>query len=401
MGNHDRERQTHYELEILDDLVVNNLNSGCSGSLFTKENLEQWQGIARTQQEIIKKKLVCVAFSLNKEKKIRCYIQNHQSRLCYLTDSLVNHYMQDTKNGIREEEEYFKTIEIVFEILLDLMQFLSSQFGEYFNFNEKATVSLKLEKFYLFRERITNLGNLVPDRNSELLRICLSPVNEFLDGKTDSQITFRELIYFDTLLKEIETIAQSGKPFEDSLKFTLICLNFNSFQFFRYLTNEIEIALKQDESHSAKVNRLSWYLKNYNQIIEKPDLFFKTRQASIKTQINNWIIEEIGYLEKSLQLAKASTVITSCYTSPDFKIHTELSVAQIGYFIRLLFDTGVLQNKNHSDVIKFISNNTKTRQVEIISPESLRTKFYNIEEGTRKTVKEIIIRILNQINQQS
>lgn len=401
MGNHDGERQTHYELEILDDLVVNNLNSGCSASLLTKENLEQWQGIAKTQQEIIKKKLVCVAFSLNKEKRIRCYIQNHQSRLCYLIDSIINNYMQDTQKVIQDQEEYFKTIELVFDVLLDLMQFLSTQFNEYFNFNEKATVSLKLEKFYLFKDRITNLKNLVPDQNSELLYLCLQPINEFLNGRTESQITFRELIYYDILLKEIETIAKSDRPFDQSLKFTLLCLNFNSFQFLRYLTGEIETSLKEDESHSAKVTRLSWYLKNYNQIIEKPDLFFKPNQASIKTQINNWIIEEIGYLEKSLQMAKASTTSPLNQMSPDFKLHTELSVAQFGYFIRLLFETGVFRNQNQRDVLKFFSSYTKTRQVEFISPESLRTKFYNIEEGTRETVKEVVIKMLNEINKKS
>ena len=398
MGNHDREQTTYYELEILDDIVINNLNSGCSVSSLTKENLEHWQGIAKSQQEIIKKKLVCAAFALNREKRIRCYIQNHQSRLCYLIDSLINHYMQGTQEGIQDVEEYFKTVEIVFDVLANLMLFLSNQFDEYFNFDEKATVSVKLEKFYLFRDRVTNLEKLTSNQNSELLNLCLQPVNEFLDGKTESQITFRELTYYDILLKEVEAVTRADIPFDNSLKFTLLCLNYNSFQFFRYLTKEIETALAQDESHSAKVTRLSWYLKTYNQIIEKPDLVFKPKQASIKTQINNWIIEEIWFLEKSLQVTKYPVAGVSNQIFTDFKIHTELSVAQIGYFIRLFFDTGIFRNQNQREVLKFFSNHTRTRQVETISPESLRTKFYNIEEGTRESIKEIVISMLNEIN---
>lgn len=398
MGNHDREQKTLYELEILDDIVINNLNSGCSVSSLTKENMEHWQGIAKSQQEIIKKKLVCVAFALNKEKRIRCYIQNHQSRLCYLIDSLINQYMQGTQESIQDEAEYFKTVEIVFDVLANLMLFLSNQFGEYFNFDEKATVSVKLEKLYLFKDRVTNLEKLIPNQKSELLNLCLQPVNEFLDGRTESHITFRELSYYDILLKEVEAVARADTPFDNSLKFTLLCLNYNSFQFFRYLTKEIETALAQDESHSAKVTRLSWYLKSYNQIVEKPDLYFKSKQASIKTQINNWIIEEIWFLEKSLQVTKSSFAGVSNQTCTDFKIHTELSVAQLGYFIRLLFDTGVFRNQNQREVLKFFSNHTRTRQVDTISPESLRTKFYNIEEGTRDSIKEIVISMLNEIN---
>ena len=401
MGNHDGERQTNYELEILDDIVINNLNSGSSTSLLTKENLEQWQGIAIAQQEIIKKKLTCVAFALNREKRIRCYIQNHQSRLCYLIDSLINHYMQGTRKSVQDEEEFFKTVEVVFNVLADLMQFLSTQFTEYFNFDEKATVSLKLEKFYLFKERITEIVRFDACQNSGLLNICLHPINDFLGGRTESQITFRELIYYDTLLSEIETIAQTGRPFDDTLKISLIYLNYNSYQFLRYLTSEIETALVQDEGHSAKVTRLSWYLKIYNQVTEKPDWYYKPKQPSIKTQINNWIIEEIDYLERTLQLSKASVGSTANQTPPEFKLHTELSVAQYGYFIRLLFESGVLKNQNQRDVLKFFSSNTRTRQVEIISPESLRTKFYNIEEGTREAVKEIVIRMLNEINKKN
>jgi hypothetical protein len=48
-----------------------------------------------------------------------------------------------------------------------------------------------------------------------------------------------------------------------------------------------------------------------------------------------------------------------------------------------------------------VANHTKTKQTDTISQESLRTRFYNIEDGTREAVKDYIIKMLNYINKKT
>jgi hypothetical protein len=81
-----------------------------------------------------------------------------------------------------------------------------------------------------------------------------------------------------------------------------------------------------------------------------------------------------------------------------FKVVTELSVAQIACFVRLLVESGVIKNKNRAELITFYAVYTQSKKQENISPESFRTRFYNIEESARQEIRGTIIQLLNYIN---
>jgi hypothetical protein len=76
------------------------------------------------------------------------------------------------------------------------------------------------------------------------------------------------------------------------------------------------------------------------------------------------------------------------------KIKTKLSVPQLAYFFRVLFELEKIKSANQTDIMKFIADNFETENVSQISINSLRSKYYNVEEkvktGTRKQLMEII-----------
>ena len=146
------------------------------------------------------------------------------------------------------------------------------------------------------------------------------------------------------------------------------------------------------------VEILSRYLKKYNQVNEYPDVILYPLQKSIKDQISTWILEEIEHLERYQKSTLNNAQRVTNPQSTDFKLQTDLSVAQLGYFIRVLFETGVIKNKNQREVIRFFAHQFKTKQTDVISWESLRTRFYNVEEGTKDSIREVAINMLNQIN---
>ena len=383
------------ELEQLDTLVLSSLNPESYDHQFEQKDLLQCQNTAIGLRGKIKVKLCCATFLIVQEKDIRTYVQTHQAKLCYLMDYVSELY---SNHLCQEEEIYKQTLDIINGVLSELLLFLSIHFTDYFNFDEKATDSVKQEKIVAFKNRISLIEAILYAQNSELLILSLSPVQEFIEGKNNTQITFRILRYFEMLLSKIESIAKSGKPLNDSLKFALICINFNTYRFLRYLTQEIESNLKDEYNESLRISKLSWYLKSYNQINETPGYVLKLQQPSIRVQISNWLLEEIGYLEKVLQLSKLIGGSSLNLIPIDFKLQTDLSVAQLGYLIRIFLETGVFKNHNHRDVLKFFSSHTSTRQVDSISAKSLSAKFYNAEGGTRESIKEIVINMLNEIN---
>ena len=82
----------------------------------------------------------------------------------------------------------------------------------------------------------------------------------------------------------------------------------------------------------------------------------------------------------------------------DFKIIFDLSVSQLAYVFKILIDTGIIRNKNISEVIRFLSRFVKTKRAEAVSYESLRIKFYNTESGTKDTIRKTFQSLLSYIN---
>lgn len=105
----------------------------------------------------------------------------------------------------------------------------------------------------------------------------------------------------------------------------------------------------------------------------------------------------MSFLEKRQQLTLNIAVKPSEGLPDDFKLNTKLSVPQLAYLTKIFIESGVLQNRNQREVLKFLAQFVRTKKAENISAESLRSKFYNVEENTKETVKDVLIGLLNHI----
>lgn len=387
-----------YELEILDDLILDELNPESSNHYASKEQLEKWISTSKSQKQIIQKRIICTVFALNSDKKARKYIQNHQQRISSLINSVTGYL--STPN-IENSPQLFNSINIVRNNLIEILEFLSTQYRNYFDFEAEITIEFRQRSAKLFQNRIENIFQKDIGKYSTLIDIALKPVFEFVKNVTDVLISYQNINYYDILLNEIEKVVFNPVPYGKCLKFSMICINYNSFRFFSYLTGEIKTDLTYAKTHSSQIELLSKYLKRYNQIHTYSDLALHTKQKSIKEQISVWIIEEIELLEKIQCNKPSGETHADKAIESDFKFLTDMSVAQLGLFLKIAFEVGIVKNHNQRDVIGFMANHTKTKQADTISPESLRTRFYNIEDSTRQAVKEYVIKMLNYINKKT
>lgn len=82
------------------------------------------------------------------------------------------------------------------------------------------------------------------------------------------------------------------------------------------------------------------------------------------------------------------------------KIETNLSVSQLAYLFRLMYETGYLKVRNQTDLLQFIADNFMTGNTHTISTRSLRSKYYNVDSATRDSVKELLVKVLEKLNQE-
>ncbi len=79
------------------------------------------------------------------------------------------------------------------------------------------------------------------------------------------------------------------------------------------------------------------------------------------------------------------------------KVVTTLTVAQIAYLIKLLFDTNVISASNKSEVLTRLTNCMVTKNAREISPKSLKAKFYSADPGTKISTKRLLEKLLDSI----
>lgn len=383
-----------YELSVLDDHILNKLNPGNTTDDLTDEKLEQYVSLIKIEARTCRWKIVSKARSLLDKRYVTIFIQNHQEQLCFLINQL--HFYRENLPG-QSSPSYLNCLKIIEQVLTDILKTLQEQFSKYFNFSANVTVISQLESIVFFKGRMEQIQEKEINIDSTLLNIALNPVKEFIEKGKKTGYSYQKIDYFDTLLHEIESIDNACDNTSISLTNALISINFNGSWFLKYLINKISEELKKEDSLSKNLQVLSSYLKFYNQVNVRPDFALEPNNVSIKALIISWIYEEIDYLEKEIRIKEFIKQLGEC-SEAGIKIQTGLSVAQLGFFLKLLVDCDVIKNPKQTDVIRFFSQNISTKQTETVSLSSLSSKYYNHEENNKIVVKEYLIRMINEVN---
>jgi hypothetical protein len=381
-----------YELKVLDELVLERINPERNPIPDQVVSLMGCIDIAKTQKEIIKKKMVGTAYSFSEEKYTSVYIHNHQARLSHLIEMLFKYLDDDI---VKKSTEYQLVIDQMISQIVALMRFLADTFKDYFNYDAESTVSFKRTASAHFKEQLIKLKSKASVPPPTVLEVALAPIKEFTHNPLGKSTTFRKLMYYDFMVNSLEPILDINCD-PKFLKIALIELNYNSNQFLWYLTNEVEQIILPLETHSEKVEKLSWYMKQVNQIQMRTDIVFEPKQESIKEKIINWVVEEICFLEKSMK--NDTDGRTPEEKDCSFKLPTNLSVPVYGCLIHLLFECEVYDKQQLAQSLRFLAKHTKTKNVNEIAEESIRQKYYKHEQSTKEKVKAIVIKMLNKLN---
>lgn len=390
-----------YELDALDQLVSDIHPSTTKEQIDANEYINYKDRII-SESDRIKKAFVKMSFSDRKEKHIERYFQNHQSELIRLTDRAL-HYLEQEDSLLDDpgEPSRISLYTHTYSYLDSILGYLEKYFVKYFNPDTNVPEGYRLITKTDLKEKLQPIKDNIQVLNLDerLMDIILAPVRALINDRITA-ISFKDLVYLKTLTVELEQWPDSNFKSEhpiDGVICSMVYLNYNSYKFFGFCTEHITNDYQEKESLSDQIECLSWYSKCISQSPTKPGFSYKPDRQSLKDFLLEWIDVEMSHLEKSRQLSLNISTDKAIGVDGNFKLNTSLSVAQLAYFIRILLDTKVIQNRNQKEVLKFISQFFRTKKTENISVESLRNKFYNTEASTRKGVKDVVSELLNEI----
>ena len=350
-------------------------------------------------KEIVKKTI----FEFKNSEDTEHYIHKLQQALVSLCFQIIKYLNPKQQNDIYKPTEEFTSIDILnlcYINLEELMRFFEKNYLNYIDEESQVPYRSSLIKIYNTEEKLNLVKSTLLNLEIDplLLKIIYVPFLKLGSLGLDERITYKELIYFTTYLNTFyEEIKDNEQLNRNDIVEILYQVNYNSLEFQNYKTRKIKFEVENCSEISEKVDCLYLHLKSINQRNCKLTIAFDSDLPSIKNQLISWVEEEITYFNKKLQLTSTSQSVNLFSDIEKVKLQSGLTVNQLAFFFKLQAEVGIISHKIQRDIFRHIAENYQTSKVSEISVESIKNKFYNIENPTIEVIKDKIIELLNQL----
>lgn len=351
----------------------------------------------------IKKAIKDAVFALKTPEDIEHYIHKQQHALislCFHLSKLIDAKKQTDLYKLSVEFTDADILNLTYIRLEELLCFFEKNYLNYIDENIQIPYRSELVEMYGIQEKLELVKSVLLNSQlcPELLKIIYVPFLKLNAITFEERISYRELIYFNTYLTAFyEEIKQNNHTINElQVREILHRVNFNSLELFQYKIGKIRADIETLQEDSEKIKLLYLNLKIVNQRTSKLNMSFVPNLQSLKQQITAWLEEEINYLNKKIVLAGPQQ--PNLFTLAEkTKIQTGLSVAQLAYFHKLQSEVGIITHKNQRDIFRHIAESYQTSKVQEISPDSIGSKYYNIDSKTQEVLKELVIQMLNTL----
>lgn len=347
----------------------------------------------RSEITRIKNTLFDEIFHFEDERHLERYIQYHQQALISLMDNTAAIKTNKIKKQINHGQGLYNAFE-------ELLIFMEHHFTKYFDLDARAPIGYVVLAQKQNRINIKRLQEALASKGADarITEIVLHAPNQIGNASPEKITTYRKIHYAGEVNEALfKVVSQEAEDINDELRKVMYYLNYNSGKVLTYHALYISDLLKETDIRSEKIEKLSLILKNINQAQVKPGIGYDLKANSLKNQLNNYVIEEIEYQERLQHLAHHAANPPG-QMAKGFKLKFTASVAQLAYMIKIMVDTGLILNTNLSQLLHFIASFAISKRAEGISYGSLRSKFYNVETGTKQAVRTMLVSLIHHID---
>lgn len=348
----------------------------------------------RRETDKIRTQLKDAYFKPYRQETFEKFITLHHTALVERLDELALH-LKNTRERTSVSTESPANTEAILSVyaqLSDLLEFVHTYFSRFIPKHlpiPKQSLSAPIQEITeakQFIELVLNTSCI-----TELKNLIIKPFSDFLSG--NNKQTWHQLFYCRALHTELQWLIENVQPNTESLMWMLYRLNYNDPSFYHLLTTYIR---QLDGDNYLKT--LYDTQRKIRQLLIVPNLIYKEEQASINKLVENWLNEEIAYIQKTAQLplpVPASSGLPEI--APAEKLQANMSVAELAFLFKAMSDTGLIKIPNYKEFFQSVVSTYRTKQSPSISSESFRVKFYAPEPGAQLAVKQHIISLMNYI----
>ncbi len=374
----------------------------CSEIPFNEAKFYYYNDLLKTEVLRIKEAIKEAVFTNSAPGGIEAYIHNQHHSMINLCFSLMKMLDIEDVDIYKPAIEFTNTdiLNLTYIKLEDLLRFLEKNYLNYIDKNIQVPYRSSLIKIYNTKEKLEFVKEILLSSRIEpdLLKIIYVPFLKLGTITLAERISYRELIYCNIYLDAFyQSIKENNNTIVEShVKKIVYQVNYNSLALQNYKVEIIKDNLRKLSEENEKIDLLYLSLKVINQRSSRLNISYDPGLPSLKEQVTAWVEEEINYLNKSIKINSAAQSI-DLFNQDKMKLQSGLTVAQLAFFFKLQADVGIISHKIQRDIFRHIAENYQTSKVNEISIESIKNKYYQVDNGTIEAIKDKVIEILNQI----
>jgi hypothetical protein len=338
------------------------------------------------------------SFPIENERNFELLVHEYQSLLALWLDHL---FRVQSKGKCQNSKAVF---ELITEELQKLLAYIYERYERFFNLDEKVPeISLKQIREEL-KDSIQKLRNhlLKECSNEALVELALSPLLDMLDSGQKKK-SYRNLFYSKRIQKALWNFNKekyTGSGCEDKPMIELMVLmNYNNSETYNFIINKIFCNIEMSETIEKKVDKLRFFLKEFNQFKERPNMAYTKFSLSLKEQIVGWISEEIDYQVKGSLPHQTTAGATEKTMPKEDKLHLSIPGDVFAIIVRAVKDNKVITNRHKTEVFKNLSKYVSTKQAETLSVNSLIKKSYDPERRAKHAAIDVLHELIKTIHE--
>lgn len=315
-------------------------------------------------------------------------------------------YDASYKAGIyaAKEQEINHFLQFICDTLQDLLNFLHREYPRFID--QDCRIPAK-DIPALSDELMLRWGSIQEafDRkgiDAQLSDILMEP---FFSLKTDylgnRHVTLYEAGYLRLLLDELWLFAEADEEVGlhplYQLNLQLQSINFNCWKYVNYFTGFMDKEIGCIDDPDEKLMTVIQLQKKFAQLPEKVNKGYNPENESLKDQVLKWLDRELHYCETLRRLNVREQPREKANKWDGFKIKTSLSVAELGCFLKLLFDCGVIIHDNKKQVIEFFADFLTSKQKQSITVSSLWNKMFTGNAGVTASLVDKMLEWIKRL----
>lgn len=332
------------------------------------------------------------------EKNFELTVDRHQQLIVSWLDAI---YEARFKESFKWPEPLFQ---LITRELLALIKFMYDRYEKFFNLDAKVSMIFLDESNKGLDERIRELRHhlLKEDSNEILTELALAPLKGLLNP-AKKKITYRKFLYVQRIEKALSSFSKekfTGSSCDDKpLIELLVLMNYNNPEVTNFIINKIISNIKKATSLQTRINRLQFFLKEFNQFKVSPNMACCRFSESLKNQVVAWITAENAYYLESVSHGVEKVQSPQKKPTGDQKLRFSFAVDVLAIIFRAAKDTNVITNKHKTEVYKNISDLFRTPQSEIVSVNSLTKKSYLPEDRAKHIAIDALHSMIKKIHE--